>query len=146
MFGFFKKKQPQSSKGQLGPGGPVISAMLLEGESFPIDDFLKEIATAKIAGIRASDIENNGEGVFSFRVGDELFALTVMPPYPASELEGPIATSLIWPPKPVGEQPIPGAIRTWTWLADEAAQRHRVGQIIVRLMDGQPILWESAGT
>lgn len=46
--------------------------------------------------------------------------------------------------RPPGEEPIPGAIRTWTWLADEAAQRHRAGQIIVRLMDGQPILWESA--
>lgn len=43
-----------------------------------------------------------------------------------------------------GEEPIPGAIRTWTWLADEVARRHRPGQPIVRLMDGQPILWESA--
>ena len=46
--------------------------------------------------------------------------------------------------QPPGEEPIPGAIRTWTWLADEAAQRHRSGQPIIRLMDGQPILWESA--
>jgi hypothetical protein len=45
---------------------------------------------------------------------------------------------------PPGEEPIPGAIRTWTWLAGEAAQRHRTGQPIIRLMDGQPILWESA--
>jgi hypothetical protein len=43
-----------------------------------------------------------------------------------------------------GEEPIPGAIRTWTWLADETAKRHRSGQPIIRLMDGQPILWESA--
>jgi hypothetical protein len=46
--------------------------------------------------------------------------------------------------QPPGEEPIPGAIRTWTWLADEAAKRHRLNQPIVRLMDGQPILWESA--
>jgi hypothetical protein len=46
--------------------------------------------------------------------------------------------------QPPGEEPIPGAVRVWTWLADEAAQRHRVDQPIVRLMDGQPILWESA--
>jgi hypothetical protein len=45
---------------------------------------------------------------------------------------------------PPGEEPIPGAIRTWTWLADETAKRHRTGQPIIRLMDGQPILWESA--
>lgn len=43
-----------------------------------------------------------------------------------------------------GEEPIPGPIRTWTWLADEAGKRHRRGQPIVRLMDGQPTLWESA--
>ena len=42
------------------------------------------------------------------------------------------------------EEPIPGAIRTWTWLADETTKRHRSGQPIVRLMDGQPILWASA--
>jgi len=45
---------------------------------------------------------------------------------------------------PPGEEPIPGAIRTWTWLADETVKRHRPGQPIIRLMDGQPILWESA--
>jgi len=43
-----------------------------------------------------------------------------------------------------GEEPIPGAIRTWTWLADETTRRHREEQPIIRLMDGQPILWESA--
>jgi hypothetical protein len=42
------------------------------------------------------------------------------------------------------EESIPGAIRTWTWLADQTAKRHRPGQPIVRLMDGQPTLWESA--
>jgi hypothetical protein len=43
-----------------------------------------------------------------------------------------------------GEEPIPGAIRTWTWLAEEAAKRYRRRQPIIRLMDGQPILWASA--
>jgi hypothetical protein len=43
-----------------------------------------------------------------------------------------------------GEEPIPGAIRTWTWLAQQTAQRHQPKQPIIRLMDGQPILWESA--
>lgn len=45
---------------------------------------------------------------------------------------------------PPGEEPIPGAIRTWTWLANEADKRHRAGQPIIRLMDGQHILWDSA--
>ncbi len=26
-----------------------------------------------------------------------------------------------------GEEPIPGAVRTWTWLASETAKRHRPG-------------------
>jgi hypothetical protein len=45
---------------------------------------------------------------------------------------------------PPGEEPIPGAIRTWTWLATETTTRHQSHQPIIRLMDGQPILWESA--
>ena len=43
-----------------------------------------------------------------------------------------------------GEEPIPGAMRTWSWLASETAKRHRPGQPIVRLMDGSPTLWDSA--
>jgi hypothetical protein len=45
---------------------------------------------------------------------------------------------------PPGEEPIPGAIRTWTWLTDEAVNRWRAQQPIIRLMDGQSVLWESA--
>lgn len=43
-----------------------------------------------------------------------------------------------------GEEPIPGAMLTWSWLASETAKRHRSGQPIVRLMDGSPTLWDSA--
>jgi hypothetical protein len=39
---------------------------------------------------------------------------------------------------------IPGAYRTWTWLAGEVASRRQGLQPIVTLMDGQPILWEAA--
>ena len=42
------------------------------------------------------------------------------------------------------QEPIPGAIRTWTWLAQETARRYRSKQPIIRLMDGQANLWESA--
>jgi len=45
---------------------------------------------------------------------------------------------------PPGEEPIPGAVRTWTWLAEETAKRHQSKQPIIRLMDAQPILWNSA--
>jgi uncharacterized protein DUF4261 len=101
MFGFFKKKQADSSKDKLGSGEPIICALLLEGDSFPVDAFLKQLAKSRIAGKSASGIVRGNGGVFSFSVGDELLALAVMPaPYPASDLEGPMATSWMWPPEP----------------------------------------------
>ena len=43
-----------------------------------------------------------------------------------------------------GEEPIPSAYRTWTWLAQQVTARHQDGQPVVRLMDGQPSLWNAA--
>ena len=43
-----------------------------------------------------------------------------------------------------GEEPIPGVMLTWSWLASETAKRHQSGQPIMRLMDGSPTLWDSA--
>src|SRR5438552_3116983 len=99
MFGFSKTKQADSPKGKLGPGGPIISALLLEGESFPVDAFLKQAAKTRVAGKAVSGINRGDGGVFSFDVGDEFLALALMPaPYP--DLEGPIATSWMWPRQP----------------------------------------------
>jgi hypothetical protein len=99
MFGFFKKKQADSPRRELGPGDPIISALLLEGDSFPVDAFLKQLAKAQVAGKAVSSISRGDGGVFSFDVGDEFLALALMPaPYP--NLEGPIATSWMWPRQP----------------------------------------------
>ena len=43
-----------------------------------------------------------------------------------------------------GELAVPSAYRTWTWLAEEVSARWQTGQPIIRLMDGQPVLWEAA--
>jgi hypothetical protein len=43
-----------------------------------------------------------------------------------------------------GEEPLPSAYRTWTWLAEEVTTRRQSGQPVIRLMDGQPSLWEAA--
>jgi hypothetical protein len=43
-----------------------------------------------------------------------------------------------------GEDPLPSAYRTWTWLADEVTARRKDGQPVIRLMDGQVSLWEAA--
>lgn len=101
MFGFFKKKQAGSPKASWGPGGPIISALLLEGESFAIDSFLKQMAETRIAGKAVWGIEPAEQSVCSFNVGDEFLALAHMrAPYPANDLEGPIATSWMWPQEP----------------------------------------------
>jgi hypothetical protein len=101
MLGVFKKKQTESSRDKLGPGESVISALLLEGESFPVDAFLKQAAKTRIAGKSVSSIRPDDSGVFSFNVGDEFLAMALMPaPYPATDLEGPIATSWMWPREP----------------------------------------------
>jgi hypothetical protein len=42
------------------------------------------------------------------------------------------------------EEPVPSAYRTWCWLARQVESRWKPGQPIVRLMDGQPVLWEAA--
>src|SRR6516225_7337910 len=100
MFGFFKKKQADSPQTSWGPGGPIISAVLLERESFTIDSFLKQMAKTRVTGKTVSGIERDKEGVFSFDVGDEFLALAHMKaPYQA-DLEGPIATSWMWPREP----------------------------------------------
>jgi hypothetical protein len=43
-----------------------------------------------------------------------------------------------------GEEAVPGGYRTWTWLAQEVTARRQSGQPIIRLMDGQPSLWEAS--
>ena len=43
-----------------------------------------------------------------------------------------------------GEPTVPSAYPTWAWIAQEVQARHQSGQPLVRLMDGQPSLWEAA--
>lgn len=83
------------------PGATVINALLLEEESFPFDTFLEQLATMKIAGKSVESIQLRDGDVCSFNVDDEFFGLALMPaPYPAQDLEGPLATAWMWPPEP----------------------------------------------
>lgn len=43
-----------------------------------------------------------------------------------------------------GEDTVPSAYPTWSWIAKEVKTRHQSGQTIVRLMDGQLSLWEAS--
>jgi hypothetical protein len=47
-------------------------------------------------------------------------------------------------PAPEGEDAVPSAYGTWTWLAEEVTARCQPGQPLVRLMDGQASLWEAS--
>lgn len=48
------------------------------------------------------------------------------------------------PTRADGTEAVPSAYASWAWLAHEVALRHRPGQPIVRVMDGQAILWDAA--
>ena len=99
----FVKKQIDSPKESWGGGVPILSAILLERESFTTDSFLKQMAKTCVRGKTVSGIKPEKEGVFSFQVGDEFFAfLHISAPYP-DDLEGPIATSWMWPREPTIE-------------------------------------------
>jgi hypothetical protein len=43
-----------------------------------------------------------------------------------------------------GEDAVPSAYQTWAWICQEAQTRHQFMQPIVRLMDGQPSLWDAS--
>lgn len=47
-------------------------------------------------------------------------------------------------PPEEGEEPVPSTFHTWTWLAGEVSARRQSGQPVLRLMDGQPSLWDAA--
>jgi hypothetical protein len=46
-------------------------------------------------------------------------------------------------PAEPGEEAVPSAYRTWSWLAQEVTTRWQTDQPIIRLMDGQPVLWQA---
>lgn len=43
-----------------------------------------------------------------------------------------------------GEEALPSSYRTWTWLAEEMRSRGQAGQTLIRLLDGQPSLWDAS--
>jgi hypothetical protein len=47
-------------------------------------------------------------------------------------------------PAQEGADAVPSAYQTWSWMAEELTGRHQPRQPVVRLMDGQPSLWDAA--
>lgn len=98
MFDWLKRKRARESAEEREPGEPLIAAVLMEGESFPFDEFQAQAARSRVCGRKVTGLEIKDDAILSFSLGDELAALALMPaPYPWSDLEGPCATSWMWP-------------------------------------------------
>jgi hypothetical protein len=98
MFGWLKGNRGEvATGGRSSNGEPAIAALLIEGDSFPLEELRGRLAGAKFGGQAATEIEVKG-GILMFKLGDEIVAVAPMPkPYPWSDLEGPCATSWMWP-------------------------------------------------
>jgi hypothetical protein len=98
MLGWFKRRQtPQTKATTDHEDGPAIAALLLEGDSFPLAGLQQQVMKGPICGSKPTDVEVT-KGFLTCSLGDEIVAWAPMPaPYPWSDLEGPCATSWMWP-------------------------------------------------
>ncbi len=69
---------------------------------------------------------------------------TVSQPEDRPEPQGKHYRGYFAEPAEPGEVAVPSAYRTWSWIAQEVTRRWQTDQPIIRLMDGQPVLWEAA--
>ncbi len=79
-------------------GEPILAFLLLEGESFPFETFIEQLAETPMGDVRAEEIDGPDDGMCRFVLGDESVTVMLLPSqYPLDELEGPMQTSLLWP-------------------------------------------------
>jgi hypothetical protein len=102
MFGWKKKSSaaPSGSGSRRSgrAGEPVIAALLLEGEQFPLAALQQHLSKIRIGNEKPAEFNMDKEQILTFKAAGEIFALALMPaPYPWSDLEGPCATSWMWP-------------------------------------------------
>jgi hypothetical protein len=69
---------------------------------------------------------------------------TVSQPEQRPEPQGKHYRGYFAEPAEPGEEAVPSAYRTWSWITEEATGRWQPGQVIIRLMDGQQVLWDAA--
>jgi hypothetical protein len=69
---------------------------------------------------------------------------TVSQPEHRPEPQGKHFRGYFAEPSEPGEEAVPSAYRTWSWIAEEVTGRWQAGQVIIRLMDGQQVLWDAA--
>lgn len=79
-------------------GEPILAFLLLQGESYPFEAFLEQLAETPILGVQAEEIDGPEDGMCRFVLDDEAVSVILLPSrYPLDELEGPMQTSLLWP-------------------------------------------------
>jgi hypothetical protein len=101
VFGWGKRNKPRAtspaSEQSTSEGDPIISAVLMEGDTFSSGEFEKQLLRSAIGGQGPASVDRK-ESILTFQLGDELAAVAPMPaPYPWSDLKGPCATSWMWP-------------------------------------------------
>jgi hypothetical protein len=69
---------------------------------------------------------------------------TVSQPEQRPEPQGKHYRGYFAEPAAPGEEAVPSAYRTWSWITEEATGRWQPGQVLIRLMDGQQVLWDAA--
>jgi hypothetical protein len=90
-----KKNKPESTASK--EDGPLIAVVLLEADCFPMAALQKQITEATICGRKTSEVKSD-KGILSCTLGDEMVYWAHMPaPYFWKFLEGPCATSWMWP-------------------------------------------------
>jgi hypothetical protein len=69
---------------------------------------------------------------------------TVAQPESRPEPQGKRYRGYFAEPAQDGNEAVPSAYRTWSWLSGEVRARRQSGQPVIRLMDAQPSLWEAS--
>lgn len=94
LFGGTPKAEPP---GDSGDNAAAIAFLLLRNTTFPFDKLAAPLAQVRPAGKKVSDIEIS-DGMLMCTVDGLIVALLLMPsPVPSADLEGPCATSWMWP-------------------------------------------------
>jgi hypothetical protein len=76
---------------------PVIAFVLLKGQSFPFEKLAQPLSKLRPAGHKVTDIDAK-DALVMCNVAGQVVALALMPaPVPASDIQGPSATSWMWP-------------------------------------------------
>lgn len=102
MFGWGKKRGDRaaapSASVERSAGEPIIAALLLDSDVYPLSGLQKALDRGQIVGERPINLDISDAGLTG-NIADEMIAVSPMPaPYPWSDLEGPCQTSWMWPP------------------------------------------------